>query len=32
MIIKRKGDEIAKAQAVLDRYAKKLHNSEKGIF
>jgi hypothetical protein len=33
MIIKRKGDEIAKAQAVLDRYAKKLHNTvKKGYF
>uniref|UniRef100_A0A8H7N0B1 HTH CENPB-type domain-containing protein n=1 Tax=Bionectria ochroleuca TaxID=29856 RepID=A0A8H7N0B1_BIOOC len=33
MIIKRKGDDIAKAQAVLDRYAKKLHNTvKKGYF
>uniref|UniRef100_A0A8H7K2R3 HTH CENPB-type domain-containing protein n=1 Tax=Bionectria ochroleuca TaxID=29856 RepID=A0A8H7K2R3_BIOOC len=33
MIIKRKGDDIAKAQAVLDGYAKKLHNTvKKGYF
>jgi hypothetical protein len=33
MIIQKKGDDIAKAQRVLDRYAKKLHNTvKKGYF
>ncbi|CAG9953466.1 unnamed protein product [Clonostachys rosea f. rosea IK726] len=33
MVIQRKEDDIAKAKAVLDRYAKKLHNTaKKGYF